>query len=445
MFRDSPASTMILGRHHPRGDRVDVECCYLSNEEMSTAQLARDLQHQQQQQQQQQQNRHSPSLRSKTVAMPRTTNGHSGRHVAKMAMPEDSHRRRYQPSPSPMSHSNTAAATTTTRKFSVKTEHREVPEMDINKQRHLWKLFRRRMRREQKEAVEEQLQSRKELDSALQMLEQERELMRAMAMKDPQRYWKRGRINKDGDDDNDFDDDSRDERFGHETVLVATSDASSRSGSSSQGSVQEKEGNFWNFFEQFLRKKGVGDETDTVSTTDNTSVADDYSLSSFSSWKSWQTGTTAGINNCGRHRELLLDHYGAVDDPWSAAYRGDLQALEQRWKHRHDWTLEDEHGHTPLYYACQAGGDKDLRVVLFLLQQWPSHLHIPDSVLESCKMDAVNEYVAELLRDPGQAEQIIQEFESRETRHWNNDDVIDYIEDHFLFGGLYGIAESGES
>eukprot|EP00934_Nitzschia_sp_Nitz4_P007155 Nitzschia sp. Nitz4//scaffold144_size56818//1877//2980//NITZ4_006526-RA/size56818-processed-gene-0.75-mRNA-1//-1//CDS//3329536483//7145//frame0 len=364
MYHRNDTSTMILGRHHRQGDRLDVECCYLSENQKRMMQESKGHR--------QQRVIHPPSAP------------------------------KYTPSQS-----------------SARVESRESESVMMRK-RQLWRGFRRRMRMEQQEAVARRNEDIRRMDSSIQKAEQRRELRNAMKA-EPWRW-----------------SDPCESGFGHELVL--TEDLTKGYGPGyGSGSSTSSSGSFWNLFNHFV---GKNEDTDTTSTADSSGMDDDASLASYASWQSWQSGSTARVNNCGRqHREMLLDHYGGGDDPWSAARRGDLQALEQRWKNRHDWTLEDRNGNTPLYYACQSGGARDLRVVLFLLKQWPSTQHIPEPIMESCQMDAANEFVAELLRFPDQAERIIQDFEENEE-DFGNDHVLDFIEENFLRSGLYGISET---
>jgi len=187
---------------------------------------------------------------------------------------------------------------------------------------------------------------------------------------------------------------------------------------------------FWDFLGvlsgQSWKETGLEDSY-TVATADETSMASDYSMSSESeaSRYSWQSADTEIVSNRGGTRDLLIKHFGGENDsPWLAAKRGDMNALENRWKYRHDWTLEDEHGNTPLYYACRYGGEKNLRVVLFLLQQWPSNQHIPPDLMNRCKLEAANVYVQELLINPCHAEAIINDYEqcyAQQDKHEDND------------------------
>jgi hypothetical protein len=105
------------------------------------------------------------------------------------------------------------------------------------------------------------------------------------------------------------------------------------------------------------------------------------------------------------------------DDPWTAARRGDLEAL-WRWTH-HDWTREDDFGNTPLYYACHSGAARNLRVVSFLLEQWPNPTDssIPLPILDRCKKNAINPYVVRLLEQPENADTILLEASQQNNDH----------------------------
>ena len=83
------------------------------------------------------------------------------------------------------------------------------------------------------------------------------------------------------------------------------------------------------------------------------------------------------------------------DDPWAAAKRGDLQALQSFTGI--DWTKTDDFESTPLYYACHSGAATDIMVVKYLLDEWPGP--IPLEVLSRCKKNAINSSVQQLLVD----------------------------------------------
>jgi hypothetical protein len=87
------------------------------------------------------------------------------------------------------------------------------------------------------------------------------------------------------------------------------------------------------------------------------------------------------------------------DDPWKAAKRGDLKALEKFHANNKksgggvNWSAEDQYQHTPLYYACHSGALVDIKVVSFLLQVTPN----TPSLLENCRTNAINKQVIQLL------------------------------------------------
>lgn len=83
------------------------------------------------------------------------------------------------------------------------------------------------------------------------------------------------------------------------------------------------------------------------------------------------------------------------DDPWAAAKRGDLQALQSFAGI--DWTKTDDFESTPLYYACHSGAATDILVVKYLLDVWPGP--ISPEVLSRCKKNAINSSVVQLLAD----------------------------------------------
>jgi hypothetical protein len=91
------------------------------------------------------------------------------------------------------------------------------------------------------------------------------------------------------------------------------------------------------------------------------------------------------------------------DDQWSAAKRGDLDALKGFVDI--DWTEEDDFGNTPLYYACHSGAARDIQTVKFLLEKWPGRL--PPEIEFRCKMNAVNHVVVALLKNPNDASSLI--------------------------------------
>lgn len=321
-------------------------------------------------------------------------------------------------------------------------------EEELNRMRRLWKRFRRRMKAETEEAIENQQRE----DSALQLTLQTHELESAEPLLFVDCCLQE---NEEFQPSNPATNDKEIIVLNNDKYSLHPHNSSQRKNKSknhSKASVKKEETNgFWQFFQMHKRNKKLSQkaaqqqhiDTDTVSTME-TACTDDYSLQSHSSMQSWQSVVTEKRTNRRYHREILLNHYGAADDPWSAAHRGDLDALETRWKHRHDWTLEDEEGNTPLYYACQSGGAKNLRVVLFLLQQWPADRHIPGSLLNRCRLDAANGFILELLNNPSQAEWIIQEAEEAYSRGSSNDDVVNYIEGRYHNPRLVGIREERE-
>jgi hypothetical protein len=98
----------------------------------------------------------------------------------------------------------------------------------------------------------------------------------------------------------------------------------------------------------------------------------------------------SGINTCQQEEEDL-------DDPFSAAKRGDLHALMRYTEKGHDWKCEDDKQCTPLYYACHSGAakPKGILTVQYLLEQWTGQ--IPNHVFERCRMNAINHKVVKLL------------------------------------------------
>jgi hypothetical protein len=96
-----------------------------------------------------------------------------------------------------------------------------------------------------------------------------------------------------------------------------------------------------------------------------------------------------------------------ADDPWSAAKRGDVNAL-QKWTSddNHDWSQKDEFGNTALFYACHSGASINISIVKEILDQWPVD-QIPPDVLDRCKLNAINSSVVNMLKHPAEAEKIV--------------------------------------
>lgn len=311
---------------------------------------------------------------------------------------------------------------------------------DLEHKKSLWRVFRRRMNEERKMAIEmerkqQQQQIEKEANIMLKKSKEEKlndkesdQLVASLASIDP-----------------------HGEHARYEVLLPKMFHLNDCGDKEKQPwSVPGGFLEFWNMLSgqsSRLHAHAGEDEGDTVSTSDETSLASDFTTSSESqaSWYSWQSAETEQVSNRGGTRELLLKHFGGENDsPWLAAKRGDLNALENRWKHRHDWTLEDEHGNTPLYYACRYGGAKNLRVILFLLQQWPSTQHIPPMLLHRCKQDAANIYVQELLINPCHAEMIINDFEKCSIQEKLLDNDQDAEEEYAKGNKLYDIFEDDD-
>jgi hypothetical protein len=298
---------------------------------------------------------------------------------------------------------------------------------DLEHKKSLWRVFRRRMNEERRLAV--QMEQQKQQQQQLQL---EQETKNIMFIKN--NYSSSSSSSKVEETRLPSDQKESDQLLGslvsidphgeyakYEMVLPKMFELTVSDCGDKEKQSWSVPGGFWEFWNMLSGQSSSSrnaapndDAGDTVSTSDETSLASDFTTSSESqaSWYSWQSAETQQVSNRGGTRDLLLKHFGGENDsPWLAAKRGDLNALENRWKHRHDWTLEDEHGNTPLYYACRYGGASNLRVVFFLLQQWPSTQHIPPMLLHRCRQDAANMYVQELLLHPCHAEMIIQDFE----------------------------------
>lgn len=296
---------------------------------------------------------------------------------------------------------------------------------DLNRKKRLWRSFRQRMRLERREALQS------ERDAQLSFLEQKKEwtgeLEGGMC-----RY---------------------EVELPRTFMSSRSSTSSSRDDNSSMGG-----GGFWDFMNIFHGGSRSGNKShgSTASTSEVTSLASDYTTESESSRYTWQSTQTAKMGNCSGTRDMLVQHFGGEhDNPWLAAKRGDLAALEGRWKNRNDWTLEDEHGNPPLYYACSYGGARNIRVVFFCLQQWPKTQHIPEALLARCKADAANIRVQEILINPSQAEWIIHDYEENCSHNACNDledddeseDYANRMRHQYYSRGplLHGIREEDES
>jgi hypothetical protein len=95
------------------------------------------------------------------------------------------------------------------------------------------------------------------------------------------------------------------------------------------------------------------------------------------------------------------------DDPWCAAKRGDIDAIQQWVEDKHwDWSQVDDFGNTALFYACHSGAAINLAIVKVLLDQWPVD-QIPANVMDRCKLNALNRSVVKMLENPDTAEDII--------------------------------------
>lgn len=390
--RRTQSSAAVLCSQHATDDRLDIECLHIPKPTASS--------------------KHRVKSRSTPSGKMRSSRKKAKKRSIKRDY-VDSYRQElfHSSAPRPNNVIDVASLSRLSSRWSAEVERREgladYMNEDISRLRQLWRRFRRRMKQERKDAIEQQ----EAVDQTLQAEEQRKEWGGNTLIDEPLLLV-----------------DSQAENSRYELVLTKNL--------SSEEEELHIDGGFWEFLHLYKKPK---DDADTASTSDNTSLADDFSLhsaTSMRSYQSWQSHETVRVKNFSGTLALLREHFEGMDDPWLAAQRGDIDALERRWRYRHDWTLEDEHGNTPLYYACQSGGAHDLRVVLFLLQEWPSTQHIPESLMKRCIEDAANHYVAALLNDPSQAELIIENFEevsSEETR----EDAVDHIERRF--GYLYGI------
>ena len=297
---------------------------------------------------------------------------------------------------------------------------------EIERARRLWRAFRRRMRQEQQEAIkeEEQLQQQQErtkeyqgCEAVLRDIEEENEEWAlVMAQREPLIVV-----------------DCGDEPSMFEMILPRGFQSMTGKGYGDHPVVEQKErsvftsyGGLVDMFNLFTTGKTTSDVNNKKKVLDDatavTAVTSDESLSlslsrslsieSHLSWESWNSALTEKAGNVVEAREFLVHlHGGEKDTPWQAAKRGDLDALVNRWKNRHDWTLQNEDGDEPLYLACRYGGARNPRVVLFLLQQWPSTVHIPKLLLARCIADSATVHVEKILMHPHLAEMIIRDFD----------------------------------
>ena len=289
------------------------------------------------------------------------------------------------------------------------------PHADIELARRLWRAFRRKMRQEQQEAIEEEKRNKSYgggSDAVIREIEQENEEWAlVMAQREPMIVV-----------------DCGDEPSMYELILPLGFKSTKEKGFEDH-TVVEKERNVFTSYGGLLdmfnlftgktndgnNKKGLVDDATAVTavTSDETlSLSRSLSIESHVSWESWNSALTEKAGNVVAAREFIVHlHGGELDTPWHAAKRGDLDALVNRWKNRHDWTLQNEDGDEPLYLACRYGGARNPRVVLFLLQQWPSTEHIPKLLMARCIADSVTVHVEKILMHPNLAEMIIRDFE----------------------------------
>jgi hypothetical protein len=282
---------------------------------------------------------------------------------------------------------------------------------DIDHMRHLWRAHRKKMFEERQTAIADEERISSECHDALVKgaEEQNEELRLSMVLGDS--------LFEGGQDD---------EPSTYEVILPPGFKSSSTKKTSLENPLETEQlpctshGSFWDMFNIFFLRPGnqnqkgpPDDAAQTVVTSDETTCfSRTRSMESEVSWQSWNSVLTEKACNAAAKREYLARRFGGDnDDPWLAAKRGDLETLVRRWKNRHDWTLQNEDGDVPLYLACRYGGAKDPRVVLFLLQQWPSSQHIPPALIGKCIEDAVNVHVEEIMLHPNQAELIIRDYQ----------------------------------
>ncbi|KAG7350978.1 hypothetical protein IV203_010338 [Nitzschia inconspicua] len=147
----------------------------------------------------------------------------------------------------------------------------------------------------------------------------------------------------------------------------------------------------------------------------------------------------------------LMDHsaqeraIASADDPWSAAKRGDVHAI-QKWTNdeSYDWSQKDEFGNTALFYACHSGAATNIAIVKQILDQWPLE-EIPADVFDRCKLNAINSSVIRMLKHPEEAEKIV--FSDMSKRECNQDELILKEDDESLHLSkwlLYDVEEGDE-
>mmetsp|Transcript_29318 Transcript_29318/g.48457 ORF Transcript_29318/g.48457 Transcript_29318/m.48457 type:complete len:417 (-) Transcript_29318:99-1349(-) len=99
-------------------------------------------------------------------------------------------------------------------------------------------------------------------------------------------------------------------------------------------------------------------------------------------------------------------------NPWAAAKRGDMKALEAIAA-THDpsiWMTEDAFEATPLHYACRSNNRSvGPQVVLFLLEQWPTGC-VPSHILQRCRETVTDHNIKRILNGD---QQFIEEVRDR--------------------------------
>ena len=164
------------------------------------------------------------------------------------------------------------------------------------------------------------------------------------------------------------------------------------------------------------KKKRAGDDDDEYTTEESSYCSslvgekiDDMSVSTSSD----HSAETQPVDNTCRH-QMELEYGDDFVDAWTAAKRGDLNILQRFSNRSYDWTRPDKYGFTPLHYGCQFGAARELRVAMFLLDQWIEETGQmpPKFVLRRCMRNAVNVFVEKLLEYPNHAEKILAEWDA---------------------------------
>mmetsp|Transcript_18946 Transcript_18946/g.35341 ORF Transcript_18946/g.35341 Transcript_18946/m.35341 type:complete len:497 (+) Transcript_18946:2-1492(+) len=178
-----------------------------------------------------------------------------------------------------------------------------------------------------------------------------------------------------------------------------------------EGLEESESSNWWELGSSFLVDQvpcqNIPDLMSSTAGGDNETAA---SNSVAGSCESSPTGFESACMMLKQKFERTVKQYTiSSDDPWSAAKRGDVDAIQQWTADKSwDWRQEDEFGNTALFYACHSGAAINITIVKLLLDQWPVD-QIPPEVMDRCKLNALNKSVVKMLENPEDAENIIVE------------------------------------